>query len=177
LRMVAAVMFCASLASGSQDPGRKMTEYELKAGFLYNFAKYVEWPAASFEKADSPIRIGVVGADPFGAVLDRTLKDRTAQERKFEIVRFTEPEDLQSCHILFIPRTEKRRDDITRKIEGWATLTVGESAGFAATGGIVNILIEKEKPRLEINPEAAELAKLKIQARLLKLATLVKTEK
>src|SRR5688572_24000025 len=169
-------MFCAGLAAGPQDPGRKMTEYELKAGFLYNFAKYVEWPAGAFEKPDSPIRIGIAGADPFGAVLDRTLKDRAAQDRKFEILRFADPSDLQACHILFIPRTEKRRDDILKKIEGRPTLTVGETEGFATTGGIVNILIDRDKPRLEINPSAAERTGLKIQARLLKLATLVKTD-
>lgn len=175
--MVSAVIFCAGLASGVQDPGRKMPEYELKAGFLYNFAKYVEWPAAAFEKPDSPIRIGIVGPDPFGPAIDRTLKDRVAQERKFEIVRFADPSDLQPCHILFVPRAEKRRGDIARKIEGWATLTVGEEEGFASSGGVVNILIEKERPKLEINTDAADLAKLKIQARLLKLATIVKAEK
>lgn len=182
--LAATVLLAVLGASGradvprGQDPGRKMTEYELKAELLFNFAKYVEWPAAAFEQKDSPLVIGIVGADPFGPVLEKTLKDRLAQDRKFQIVRFQDASEIRPpCHILFIPKTEKAPDEILRKVEGWPTLTVGESAGFAASGGAVNIRIEKERPRLEINTEVAERAKLKIQARLLKLATLVKTEK
>jgi hypothetical protein len=176
-RILAAVL-AWGLFAAEQDPPKKMPEYELKAGFLYNFARYVEWPADAFEKAESPITIGVVGEDPFGPALEKTLKDREAQERKFSIVRFREAADVRRCHILFIPKSEKQRTaDILKAIEGWPTLTVGETDGFAASGGAVNILIEKERPRLEINPEVAEKAKLTIQARLLKLATVVKTEK
>jgi hypothetical protein len=161
-----------------QDPGRKMTEYELKAGFLYNFGKYVEWPADAFEAKETPISIGVVGTDPFGPALEKTLKDREAQDRKFTILRFRDAGEIKRCHILFVPKTEKPRfPAILKAVEAWPTLTVGETEGFAETGGAVNILIEKERPRLEINPDAAERAKLTIQARLLKLATLVKSEK
>jgi len=161
-----------------QDSAKKMPEYELKAGFLYNFAKYVEWPADSFEKKESPITIGIVGADPFGGALEKTLKDREAQDRKFSIVRFRELGEVKRCHILFVPKSEKAKvQEILKKVEGLATLTVGEAEGFAAAGGAVNILIEKDRPRLEINTEAADKAKLTIQARLLKLATLVKTDK
>jgi len=168
----------AAEAPAPQDPVKQMPEYELKAGFLYNFAKYVEWPADAFEKADTPISIGVVGADPFGPALERTLKDRAAQDRKFSILRFRDAGDLKRCHILFIPRTEKARlPDILKRIEGWPVLTVGEEEGFAKSGGAVNILIEQDKPRLEVNPDAAERAKLTIHARLLKLATIVKPEK
>ena len=180
-----AAMFLLAVASaagatdlpGLQDPGKKMPEYELKAGFLYNFAKYVEWPAEAFEKPDTPITIGIVGADPFGPSLEKTLKDRTAQDRKFSILRFPDAASIRRCHLLFIPRTEKSRlADILKRIEGWPTLTVGEEEGFAKAGAAVNILIEKDKPRLEVNPDAAERVKLTIQARLLKLATIVKSE-
>ena len=161
-----------------QGQSKQLPEYVVKAGFLYNFAKYVEWPAESFEKPETPISIAIVGADPFGAELDKALKDKRAQERGFVIHRYRSPADLQACHILFIPKSEKARvADILKKVEGWATLTVGEDEGFAKGGGAVNILIEKEKPRLEVNPDVAEKAKLTISAKLLKLATLVKTEK
>lgn len=180
-RVAGAAFLIGVLAAGgaqAQETAKKMPEYELKAGFLYNFAKYVEWPAGAFEKAESPITIGVVGADPFGPALEKTLKDREAQDRKFSILRFKNVGDVRRCHILFIPKSEKGRlPDLFKAVDGWPTLTVGESEGFAAAGGAVNILIEKERPRLEINPDVAEKAKLTIQARLLKLATLVKTEK
>ena len=86
-----------------------MPEYVLKAGFLYNFAKYVEWPADAFENKESPISVGVVGKDPFGNLLEKTLKDRQAQDRRFSIVRYAGPAELKPCHILFIPKTEKAR--------------------------------------------------------------------
>lgn len=181
-----AAAFLAALAFSSradggpapQESDRKMPEYELKAGFLYNFAKYVEWPASAFEKAETPIVIGIVGTDPFGTVLEKTLKDRTAQDRKFTLTRFKDARDSLSCHLLFVPKAEKPRlADIFKRVEGRSTLTVGEDVGFAKAGGMVNILIEEGRPRLEINTEASDRAKLTIQARLLKLATIVKTEK
>ena len=173
-------MLALGLGPGLELPARgadEFPEYQLKAGFLYNFAKYVEWPDDAFEKKEDPIVIGVIGKDPFGDHLEKTLKDRRAQDRKFTIVRFATLDELKRCHLLFIPKSEKKPGEILKKIEDWPTLTVGETEGFAAKGGAVNILIEKDRPRLEINPEAAEKAKLTIQARLLKLATLVKTEK
>jgi len=176
-RRILAAAFLFGVAA-AQDSAKKMPEYELKAGFLYNFARYVEWPADAFEKPDTPISIGIVGTDPFGPTLEKYLKDRTAQDRKFTVARFRDPGEIRRCHILFIPKTEKPRfADILKKVEGWPALTVGESEGFAKSGGAVNILIEQDKPRLEVNPDAAEQAKLTIHARLLKLATIVKPEK
>src|SRR5882672_1051320 len=155
-----------------QDAGT-LPEYVVKAGFLFNFAKYVDWPAESFEKTDSPISIGIVGADPFGEDLDKTLRNKTVKERGFTIRRYPESGDIKPCHILFIPRTENGRlPEIFKKLDSWAVLTVGEDEGFIKSGGIVNILIEKEKPRLEVNPEAAEKARLTINSKFLKVATI-----
>jgi len=155
-----------------------LPEYVVKAGFLYNFAKYVEWPAAAFENASTPISIAILGADPFGDELDKALKNKTVRERGFVILRHREPADLKPCHILFIPKTEKARTpEILKQVESWPTLTVGEDEGFARAGGVVNILIEKEKPRLEVNPDAAEKARLTINSKLLKLSSIVRTAK
>jgi len=159
-----------------QDP--TLPEYVVKAGFLFNFAKYVEWPADAFEKADSPISIGIVGADPFGEDLDKALRNKTVKEHGFVIRRYTELSDIKLCHILFIPRTENGRlAEILKKTDSWAVLTVGEDEGFIKGGGVVNILIEKEKPRLEVNPEAADKAHLTINSKLLKVATIVRAAK
>jgi len=177
-RLAPAALLLALVAAAPQEPAKKLPEYVVKAGFLYNFAKYVEWPADAFEKPETPISIGVVGADPFGQELDKTLKDKTAQDRRFVIQRYRDAAALQRCHILFIPKSEKARvPEILKKLEEWPTLTVGEEETFAKAGGAVNILIEKERPRLEVNPEVAEKAKLTISAKLLKLATIVKSEK
>jgi uncharacterized protein DUF4154 len=165
---------------GARNPQEPQTlpEYVVKAGFLFNFAKYVEWPAEAFEKADSPITIGIVGADPFGENLERTLKNKTVRNRVFAILRFPERSALQRCHILFVPRTEREHlPEILKHVEPWPVLTVGEDDGFARAGGTTNILIEKEKPRLEVNPDAAEKARLTIDSKLLKVSTIVRTEK
>jgi hypothetical protein len=155
-----------------------LPEYVVKAGFLFNFAKYVEWPTDAFEKSDSPISIGIVGADPFGEDLDKALRNKTVKERGFSIRRYSDPNDLKPCHILFIPRTEVGHlPEILKKTDSWPVLTVGEDEAFIKGGGAVNILIDKEKPRLEVNPEAAEKARLTINSKLLKVATIVRTPK
>ena len=160
-----------------QEP-QALPEYVVKAGFLFNFAKYVEWPAEAFEKADTPITIGIVGADPFGEGLERTLKNKTVRNRSFAVQRFPERSAIQRCHILFVPRTEKDHlQEILKQIEPWPVLTVGEDEGFSRAGGTTNILIEKEKPRLEVNPDAAEKARLTIDPKLLKVAAIVRSGK
>lgn len=167
----------ASGATPPQEP-QALPEYVVKAGFLFNFAKYVEWPADAFEKADTPITIGIVGADPFGDGLERTLKNKTVRNRPFSVLRFPERSVLQRCHILFIPRTERENlPAILKQVETWPTLTVGEDEGFSRSGGTTNILIEKEKPRLEVNPDAADKARLTIDPKLLKVAAIVRTGK
>jgi hypothetical protein len=168
----------SSAASPRQEPAQALPEYVVKAGFLFNFAKYVEWPAEAFENADTPITIGIVGTDPFGEGLEKTFKNKTARGRTFVIQRFSEPAGIRRCHILFVPRSEKERlQEILKLVETRPVLTVGEDDGFSRAGGTTNILIEKEKPRLEVNPDAAEKAGLTIDSKLLKVATIVRTGK
>jgi len=178
-KLSAAILALAvGAGAGPQDQSGKMPEYVVKAGFLYNFAKYVDWPEGAFEKADTPIAIGIVGKDPFGEALEKTLKNKTVKDRPFTILRFTGPADIQRCHILFVARSEKERmAEVFKKVDALPVLTVGEELGFCPAGGAISILIEKEKPRLEVNPDAAETAKLTINSKLLKVATIVKTSK
>jgi len=155
-----------------------MPEYVVKAGFLYNFAKYVEWPAAAFGQPDEPISIGVVGTDPFGSDLEGALANKTVKRRAFSVRRFRTPQDIEPCQILFVARSESARiGEILQKARPWASLTVGEEDGFSAAGGIINILIDDETPRLEVNAGEAERVGLTIDSKLLKLATIVTTEK
>ncbi len=168
----------APAASGPQDQPPNLPEYVVKAGFLYNFAKYVEWPSDAFEQPDTPIAIGIVGKDPFGDDLEKALKNKTVRNRRFTIARFPRTADIRRCHILFVTREEKEHvGEILSLIREWPVLTVGEEPEFSRSGGTTNILIEKEKPKLEVNPEAAERAKLTINAKLLKVATIVRTVK
>lgn len=174
----AAVLLCLLRPGAAQDRPEALPEYVVKAGFLFNFAKYVEWPADAFEGADSPFVIGIAGKDPFGPDLEKTLQSKTVRGRAFSIQRFAEPSELQRCHILFVAKTEKGRlAEFLSKAAAWPVLTIGEEPDFARSGGAGNILIENEKPKLEINPEAAEKAKLTVSAKLLKAATLVRTSR
>jgi hypothetical protein len=164
------------LLGGVQDA--ELPEYVLKSGFLFNFAKYVEWPADAFEGPKAPIRIGVAGEDPFGTLLERTQKDKLVNGRAFTIERFREPADVKRCHILFVARTDKGRlASFLERARDPGVLTVGEDKGFAQAGGVVTILIEDGKPKLEVNLEAAQERKVTINAKLLKVAVLVKADK
>lgn len=163
---------------GLQDDPPELPEYVIKAGFLFNFAKYVEWPADAFDDGTSPIRIGVAGEDPFGDTLEKTFKGKTVNRHPFVIERFKEPGEIKRCHILFVARSEHVRvATILDQARKWSVLTVGEDKDFSRSGGVVNILIENGKPRLEVNPDAALAQKVTINAKLLKVATLVRTEK
>ena len=167
-----------ALARANEQDPPQFSEYVLKAGFLFNFAKYVEWPADAFAKPESPIIVAVVGPDPFGADLEKVLKGKTAKGRPLAIERFREAAEVARCHILFVPRSESSRlPDIMKRLAGRPTLTVGEDQAFCKAGGALNILVERERARLEANPDAAERAKLTIDTKLLRAATIVKAEK
>ena len=180
IRLVALLLLlpAASPYLRGQESRQELPEYVVKAGFFYNFAKYVEWPESAFEDDRSPIRIGIVGKDPFGETLDKVLREKSVLERKFTITRFKDPGEIKGCHILFVPRTENDRlPKILEQVKESGVLTVGEEAAFARSGGIINILIEEKKPKLEINPDAASAQKITINSKLLKVARIVKTEK
>jgi hypothetical protein len=180
VRRLSAAILALAFGAGAapQDRSGKLPEYVVKAGFLYNFAKYVDWPEDAFEKADTPISIGIVGKDPFGEDLEKTLKNKTVKDRAFTIQRFREPAEIRKCHILFVARSEKERvAEVLKKVDAMPVLTVGEEGSFCPAGGAISILIEKDKPKLEVNPDAAESAKLTINSKLLKVATIVKTRK
>jgi hypothetical protein len=163
---------------GKQEPPKSLPEYELKAAFLFQFVKYMQWPQEAFDRETSPVIVGIVGEDPFGEALARTLRDKTVKGRGFEIRRFAKPQDVRDCHLLFVPRTESTRwPEIHKALANRAVLTIGEDVEFARRGGMVGILIVDEKPKLEVNPDAARQAKLVVEAKLLKAATIVRTER
>jgi hypothetical protein len=152
-------------------------EYLIKAGFIYNFAKLVEWPTASFAQPDSPIVIGILGEDPFGATLDRIVADKKINGRGFAVKRVKwsrDFRDLRDCNILFVSSSEKEHiESVIDAMKGLPILTIGDAPGFAKRGGIINFLLEDNKVRFEVNVEAAKHADLTISSRLLTLARIV----
>jgi hypothetical protein len=153
------------------------SEYLIKAGFIYNFAKFVEWPSAAFADADSPIVIGVIGVDPFGPLIDRIVEDKKIGSRGFVVKRFRwgkDLKDLKDCKILFVSPSERGHiDEILQLVRGFPVLTVGETPGFAERGGIIRFTLEDNRVRFEVNVQAARRADLNISSRLLTLAKII----
>ena len=153
------------------------SEYLIKAGFIYNFAKLVEWPTASFAQPDSPIVIGILGEDPFGATLDRIVADKKINGRGFAVKRVKwsrDFKDLRDCNILFVSSSEKEHiESVIDAMKGLPILTIGDAPGFAKRGGVMNFVLEDNKVRFEVNVEAAKHADLTISSRLLTLAKIV----
>jgi len=166
----------STAAAQAVDPP-DASEYLIKAGFIYNFAKFVEWPSTAFSQPDSPIMIGVLGTDPFGSVLDRLVEDKKIGPRGFVVKRYKwgkDLKDLKECKILFVSASEKAHiDEIVQAVKGLPILMVGETPGFAERGGIIRFTLEDNRVRFEINVEAAHQADLNISSRLLTLAKII----
>jgi hypothetical protein len=153
------------------------SEYLIKAGFIYNFAKLVEWPTISFAQPDSPIVIGILGEDPFGATLDKIVADKKINGRGLAVKRLKwsrDLKDLKDCNILFVSTSEKEHiESVIDAMKGLPILTIGDAPGFAKRGGVMNFVLEDNKVRFEVNVEAAKHADLTISSRLLTLAKIV----
>jgi hypothetical protein len=156
---------------------RSLEEYEVKAAFLYNFAKFVEWPADAFSSPGEPLILGIVGTDPFGDAL-KAIEGGSAAGRKILVNRFQTIEELGRCHILFISSSAKKNlPEILSLAQKWNVLTVGETRGFAEAGGVINFVLINKKIRFEINVDAAQQAGLKVSSQLLKVAKIVRPGK
>lgn len=171
-----ALNWTSAAAAQAVDPP-DASEYLIKAGFIYNFAKFVEWPSTAFSQPDSPIMIGVLGADPFGSVLDHLVEDKKIGPRGFVVKRYKwgkDLKDLKECKILFVSASEKAHiDEIVQAVKGLPILMVGETPGFAERGGIIRFTLEDNRVRFEINVDAAHQADLNISSRLLTLAKII----
>ena len=152
------------------------TEYQVKAAFLFNFARFVEWPAEAFPTADAPLQICILGQDPFGADFEQMIVDKSVNGHRMEIAHPEGVPQARACHILFIAFSEKPRlREILQGLRGTSVLTVGEVPGFVQMGGIINFVLDDNRVRFEINQRAAQIVRLKLSARLLTVAKLVLT--
>jgi YfiR/HmsC-like len=147
-----------------------MDEYRLKAAYLYNFAKFVEWPADAFTTPASPIEICVAGDKPFAERLLQLVNGQTVNERAVVARALEKVEPPAGCQILFVSRLQgKKWQPILRQIAANPTLTVGEADSFLATGGLINFRVEDQHVRFEIDADGAARARLRISAKLLAL--------
>jgi hypothetical protein len=150
--------------------GTSSREYQIKAAYLYNFIKYIDWPSSK-----DTITIGIFGENPFGSAL-APLNGKTAKGRRVVIKQLDSLRDADNCQVIFVSSSEKQRlRDIFENATAEHVLTVGEVEGFAQSGGIINFIEENNKVHFEINAEAARRTGLTISSELLKLAKLVKS--
>jgi len=149
-------------------------EYLVKAAFLLNFAQFVEWPDDAFPAADTPMRIGVLGEDPFGAALDEMTRGETVRNRPVVVRRSRKCDELRDCQLVFISRSEKARiPDILASLAQGAALTVSDIEGTASQGGMIGFYLEGNKVRFELNPTSAQKQRLKLSAQLLRLGRII----
>lgn len=156
-------------ASSSADTA--VTEYQVKALYLYYFAKFVDWPQASFAAKNTPITVAILGDDAFAALVEQIAKNKTAQERPIAIRRLKWPADVRGCHILFISTYERRRlAQLSGTLQSNPILTVTETEEGLQDKGIMNLIMEGGKIQFEADMAAAEKAQLRISSKLLRMA-------
>ncbi len=190
-------LIVAPLAGRAQADSAPSHEYQIKAAFLYNFIKFVDWPEEKMADSNEPITIGIIGSEDFikafEPIIHKKVKNRSISIKYFkgyEKLERTQEDDrqwnqkmeaLKTCHLLTFYSGDSVRikdlSQIIKALKGSPVLTVGETAGFLESGGIINFLMEDKKVRFEINVTAAKKNKLKISSKLLRLAKRVVEEK
>ena len=158
-------------AAGAPPRDQQAIEFEVRAVYLFNFARFVEWPASAFADTGAPIRICIAGDDPLGTALDRAVVNERVQERRIQAVRLGGSGSARGCHILYVPPSEQRRAPaIIGSLGGQPTLTVGEGAQFLSRGGMIGFRRVENRVRFDVNLDAAQKTGLRVSARLLSVA-------
>jgi hypothetical protein len=178
-RLLAGILILLALGSQPGRPGPAAAqpppsrEYQIKAAFLYNFAKFVDWPPEAFRDDGSPFVIGILGVDPFGEALD-SLKDKPVRNRRLVIRRLARVEEAEGCHILYVSSSARQYlRPVFDALRSSPVLTVSELDGFAQQGGLIGFVTVENKVQFDINHSAADRHRLKISSQLLKLARTV----
>jgi YfiR/HmsC-like len=169
--LIIGFLFSSSMNIYAQD---SVSEYQVKAAYLFNFLKFVDWPEDAFPDPLAPIVIGIVGDDPFGPALPQVIIGKTVQGRDLIIRKYHFGDDMRATHILFVSVSEKKRTaQIVASLKGSSVLTVADFTEFLGEGGMIQLYSENNRIRFAINVDSATRAKLKISSKLLSLARVV----
>jgi hypothetical protein len=153
----------------------QVNEYQVKAAFLFNLARFVEWPPLTAAASREPFGICILGKNPFGSTLDEAVQGKTIGGRVIAVRLISGVQRADGCQILFVTSAEARRfKPVAYVLKGKGVLTVGEVPGFIGDGGIVNLSVDGGRLRFEINPGAAEEQQIRISSKLLSLAQIVR---
>lgn len=167
-------IICALLAVGPVR-AEVSPEYKLKAAYLFNFVRFAQWPSATFTTTNSPLVIGVLGDNPFGAALEEVVRGRVVNGRSVVVKPVTTAEEAKLCQVVFIPASEQT--NLRRHLEtlrNAPVLTIGESAEFLDAGGVIRFFVEQNKIRFDINKAQADVEGLQMDSQLLSLAAAVR---
>jgi hypothetical protein len=146
------------------------SEYQVKAAYLYNFAKFIQWPESAFASAKAPLVIGVFGKDPFKGEL-APLTARKVRDRSIEVRTYTDAGKIDQCHLLYIaPAQAKQFAQLAQTLSSKPIVTVGDRTNFARAGGIIQFVTKRDRLRFIVNLDQARKINIKISAQLLALA-------
>jgi len=154
------------------------SEYEVKAAFLYNFAKFVDWPSGAFPSNEAPFLICVLSQNPFGNQLQQITDGKRVGGRRIQVLFLDRVRDARMCQVLFISSSERPQiKEVLESLRGSSALTVGDTTGFAQSGVAINFILEQDRVHFEINVKSAQKAGLKLSSKLLSVAKVVETSK
>lgn len=155
----------------AQQQSEPKGEYALKAVFLYNFCRFIDWPKSAFASPNEPIIIGVIGEDPFGSLLKEAVQGERSRGRAIQIEHYSKPDAIGHCHLLFVSHSEVgRTEKVLSSVSGKSVVTVGETDAFLDRGGMIALTADKNRVRLHINPSLLRAASLDVSSKLLRVA-------
>ena len=150
---------------------QKTTDVRVEAAYIYNFAKFVEWPPYKFPDSSTPIRFCVVNDFAFHTELTRVVSNKSISGRLMEVALLRDPSQALQCHVLFINAAHERQmEHLLKALRSASVLTVGETDGFLDAGGMINFTLHNDQVQFRINHKAAQEANLYLSSRLLILA-------
>lgn len=169
----AAFFVALNLACCAQAAG-PLSEYDVKAGFLFNLTRFVQWPESALSSPQAPIVIGILGSNPFGSTLDELVQGEDVSGRRIVVKRFGPKDDFTQCQILFISRSESANlAGLLGRLQGLPILTVSDVDRFVGQGGTVGLVVDGGRVRIHINLASAKSAQLNLSAKLLRSATII----
>ena len=175
LRILLLAVLLAAVAAEPQATAS--LDQKVKAAYLYNFAKFVEWPPESATPNSNALAVCVLDDEAFAEVVEQTVRGKTANGRPFVVRRNPEPQQIRSCHILFIGAVERKRwGRLVEAVAGSGVLTVSDTDRFTHIRGIINFIVEGNRIQFEVNVDAVARSGLRISSRLLQVARVVRDE-
>jgi hypothetical protein len=175
VRSAVACLLLAAVSVVSAAPAGLPNEYALKSVFLYNFCRFIDWPAIAFASPNEPLIIGVLGDDPFGSMLEEAVRGERFRGRPIQIERYRSPREVGRSHLLFVNGDDTGRiAEILATTAGKSIVTVGETEEFVQRGGMIALAADRNRVRLLINPDALRAAQLDVSSKLLRVAEITR---